>query len=147
MRKNFTERSGWPIWLWLFLLFLAASLALAFWAALGNRWGAITGLLELLGLTYASQRSALEIEVTPEELRVGSAHIERKFLGEVQELSADEMRKWRGPLSDPASYMALRFWIPGGVKVLINDPKDKTPYWLISSKKAQPLVAALLERD
>ena len=147
MRKNFTERSGWPIWLWLFLLFLAASLALAFWAALGNRWGAITGLIELLGLIYVSQRSALEIEVTPEELRVGSAHIERKFLGEVQELSADEMRRWRGPLSDPACYMALRFGIPGGVKVMINDPKDKTPYWLISSKKAQPLVAALLERD
>jgi hypothetical protein len=43
--------------------------------------------------------------------------------------------------------MALRFWIPGGVKIAINDPKDKVPYWLISSKKAQPLVAALLERD
>ena len=147
MRKNFTERSPWPIWLWLFLLFLAASLALAFWAALGTRWGAITGLVELLGLIYLSQRSALEIEVTPDELRVGSAHIERKFLGEIEELSADEMRKWRGPLADPAAYMALRFWIPGGVKIAINDPKDRTPYWLISSKKAQPLVAALLERD
>jgi len=114
---------------------------------LGNRWGAITGLVEFLGLLFISQRTALEIEVTPEELRVGSAHIERKFLGEIQELSAEQMRKWRGPLSDPACYMALRFWIPGGVKIAINDPKDKTPYWLISSKKAQPLVAALLERD
>ena len=147
MRKNFTERSPLPIWLWLFLLFLAATLALAFWAALGNRWGAITGLVELLLLFYTSQRSTLEIEVTPEEFRVGSAHIERKFLGEIQALSPEEMRKWRGPLSDPACYMALRFWIPGGVKIAINDPKDKTPYWLISSKKAQPLVAALLERD
>ncbi len=144
---KFKEHSPWPIWLWLFLIFLAASLALAFWAALGNRWGAITGLLQLLGLIFLSQRSALAIEVTGSELLVGSAHIERKFLGRVEALTADQMRQWRGPLSDPAGYMALRFWIPTGVKIEVVDPKDPTPYWLISSKKAQPLLAALSKKD
>ena len=147
MRKNFSERSPWPIWLWLFLLFLAASLALAFWAALGTRWGAITGLVQLLGLIYLSQQSLLAIEVTEDELRVGKAHIERKFIGAVEELSPEDMRKWRGPLSDPAGFMALRFWIPGGVKIEINDPRDSTPYWLISSKKAQPLAVALSDKN
>jgi hypothetical protein len=142
---KFREHSPWPIWLWLFLLFLAASLALAFWAALGNRWGAITGLVQVLGLLALSQRSALMIEVSDTQLRVGSARIERKFLGSVEALSSDQMRQWRGPLSDPASFMALRFWIPTGVKIEIKDPKDPTPYWLISSKKAQPLLAALSE--
>jgi len=143
MNSPYKERSPWPIWLWLFLLFLAASLALAFWAALGTRWGWITMLVEFLGLLFISQRSALTVEVTESELRVGDASIERKFLGAVEVLDADEMRKWRGPLSDPASYMALRFWISTGVKIAINDPADPTPYWLISSKKAQPLAAAL----
>jgi len=143
MNSPYKERSPWPIWLWLFLLFLAASLALAFWAALGTRWGWITMLVEFLGLLFISQRSALTVEVTESELRVGAASIERKFLGAVEVLDADEMRKWRGPLSDPASYMALRFWISTGVKIAINDPADPTPYWLISSKKAQPLAAAL----
>jgi len=143
VNSSFKERSPWPIWLWLFLLFLAASLALAFWAALGTRWGWITMLVEFLGLLFISQRSALTLEVTDSELRVGEAHIERKFLGQVEVLTAEEMRKWRGPLSDPASYMALRFWIPAGVKIEINDPADPTPYWLVSSKKAQPLAAAL----
>ena len=147
MRKNFTERTPWPIWLWLFLLFLAASLALAFWAALGTRWGAITGLVQLLALIYLSQHSVLTIEVSDDELLVGRAHIPRKFIASVEALSAEEMRQWRGPLSDPASFMALRFWIPSGVKVEIQDPKDSTPYWLISSKKAQPLVAALSDKD
>ena len=143
MNSPYKERSPWPIWLWLFLLILAASLALAFWAALGTRWGWITMLVEFLGLLFISQRSALTVEVTESELRVGAASIERKFLGAVEVLDADEMRKWRGPLSDPASYMALRFWISTGVKIAINDPADPTPYWLISSKKAQPLAAAL----
>jgi len=100
-------------------------------------------LLEFLGLLFISQRSALTLEVTDTELRVGEAKIERKFLGAVEVLTAEEMRKWRGPLSDPASYMALRFWISTGVKIEIKDPADPTPYWLVSSKKAQPLAAAL----
>jgi len=141
--KIYKERSPWPIWLWLFLLFLTTTLALAFWAALGTRWGWITMLVQFVGLLFLSQRTVLSIEVTDEQLRVGSAHIDRKYLGSITVLSAEEMRQWRGPLSDPAGFMALRFWIARGVKVEINDPKDPTPYWLISSKKAQPLAAAL----
>ena len=141
--KIYKERSPWPIWLWLFLLFLTTTLALAFWAALGTRWGWITMLVQFVGLLFLSQRTVLSIEVTDEQLRVGSAHIDRKYLGSITVLSAEEMRQWRGPLSDPAGFMALRFWIARGVKVEINDPKDPTPFWLISSKKAQPLAAAL----
>ena len=145
--KIFRERSPWPFWLWSFLLFLAATLALAFYAALGTRWGELTGLIQLLGLLFISQRTPLEIQVSEGELRVGSAHIERRFLGLVEALNAEQMRQWRGPLADPAAFMALRFWIATGVKIEINDSKDPTPYWLISSKKAQPLLAALSVKD
>ena len=143
MNQLYKERAPWPIWLWLFLLFLAASLALAIYAALGTRWGWISMLIQLLGLLFLSQKSALDIEVTDTHLQVGKAQIDRKFLGKIEVLSSEEMRRWRGPLSDPAGYMALRFWIPAGVKIEINDAHDPTPYWLVSSKKAQPLAAAL----
>lgn len=145
MSKNFKERTPWPIWLWLFLLFLASTLALAFWAALGVRWGWLTFLLQLLGLTYLSQISLLEIKVGNNELTVNNARIERQYLGKVEVFTAEQMRQWRGPLSDPAAFMALRFWVSTGVRIEINDPKDSTPYWLISSKRAQPLAAALSE--
>ncbi len=145
MSKDFKERTPWPIWLWLFLLFLASTLALAFWAALGLRWGEITALLQLLGLIYLSQRTLLEIEVSEDQLKINGAQIEKKYLGKIEVFSADQMRQWRGPLSDPACHMALRFWINSGVKIEINDPKDPTPYWLISSKRAKPLAAALSE--
>lgn len=147
MSVKFRERTPWPIWLWLFLLFLSSSLALAFWAALGTRWGAITGLIQLLGLLYLSQSTLLEIEVEDDQLIVNDAHIAIKYLGKIEILSAQEMGKWRGPLSDPAGYMALRFWISTGVKIEVRDPKDKTPYWLLSSKKAQPLAAALSQHE
>ena len=145
--KAFKERSPWPIWLWLFLLFLAASLALAVWAALGTRWGVITMLVQLLGFIYLSQSTVLTVEVTVAELHVGDAHIDRKFLGKIEQLTSDQMRLWRGPRADPAGFMALRFWIATGVKIELTDPDDPTPYWLVSSKKAQPLVAALLSNN
>jgi Protein of unknown function (DUF3093) len=145
--RIYKERSPWPIWLWLFLLFLAATLALAFWAALGTRWGWTSMIVQFIGLLVLSQRTILTVEVTNEQLKVGSAHIDRKYLGTITALTAEQMRQLRGPLSDPAGYMALRFWLSRGVKVEINDPNDPTPYWLISSKKAQPLAAALQDKD
>ena len=145
--KTFNERSPWPIWLWLLLLFLSASLALAVWAALGTRWGAITMLVQLLGFIYLSQSTVLAVEVTVDQLQVGRASIDRTFLGKIEVLSSEQMRQFRGPLADPAGYMALRFWIATGVKIEITDPNDPTPYWLVSSKKAQPLMAALLTNN
>lgn len=106
----------------------------------------MTGLVQLLLLLFASARTPLEIEVNERELRVGPARIEHRYLGIVEVLSEEQMRQWRGPLADPAAFMALRFWVATGVKVEVKDPKDPVPYWLISSKKAQPLMAALLKQ-
>ena len=144
--KNFKERAPWPIWLWLFLLFLAGSLALAIWAALGTRWGVISMLVQFLGLLYLSQITVVTVEVRDGQLHVGGAHIDLKYISAVEPLSSDQMRQWRGPLADPASFTVLRFWITTGVKITINDPKDGTPSWLVSSKKAHPLADALLEK-
>jgi len=49
----------------------------------------------------------------------------------------------RGRNIDPRSWMALRFWVSTGVKIVIADPQDPTPYWLVSTKKATALAAAL----
>ena len=78
-----------------FLLFLAASLALAIYAALGTRWGWISMSIQLLGLLFLSQKSALDVEVTDTHLQVGKAQIERKFLGKIEVLSSEEMRRWQ----------------------------------------------------
>ena len=143
---KFSERVGWPIWLWLFLLFLAGTLSLAFWAALGNSWGAFSMLIQFLGLLFLSQSTPLLVEVDDQELRVGSARLPRKFISGLTPLTADEMRKARGPLANPAAFLAIRFWIPAGIKVEISDPNDATPYWLISSKRAHQIIDALSAR-
>jgi len=137
-------RDPWPIWLWLFLLFLAASLSLAVEAALGNRAAIVISVIQALLLIWASFTTPLRIEVSDEKIRVGRAVIERRFIAAVRELDSKEMALTRGRDADPRCWMALRFWVGTGVKIEINDRKDPTPYWLVSTKKAAAVATALM---
>jgi len=83
------------------------------------------------------------IEVDDQELRINSAHIELKYLGDAQVLAPDAMRLIRGRDADPAAYLAIRFWNPQGVIVRVKDFRDNTPYWLITSRRGSELTAAL----
>jgi hypothetical protein len=46
--------------------------------------------------------------------------------------------------ADPLAFVVQRPWVPGAVQVLLNDPADPTPYWVISSRRPTQLAAALL---
>lgn len=143
MTEQFKERVAWPIWLWLFLLFLSGSLSLAFWAALGNSWAILSALIQFLGLLILSQSTPLLIKDDGLTLHVGAATISHQFITRTTPLDAKAMGQARGPRANPAAYLAIRFWISTGVKIEINDPEDPTPYWLVSSKKAHQLADAL----
>jgi hypothetical protein len=116
-----------PFWLMAFVFFLIASLALSIWAALGDTAG-LTALIILIGAALIGRKKvAMKIEIGGGELRIGPAHIEVIHIGEVSILSIEEMR----------------FWQPRGIKMVINDDRDPTPYWLVSSKKSNELAARL----
>lgn len=122
---------------------MAGSLALAIEAAISSRWALIALLLQIFGLFALSESTPLEIAYENEILRVGRAQIERKYISSIEALDAEAMRITRGPKADPAAYLALRFWVATGVKITINDPKDPTPYWLVSTKRAEKLISTL----
>jgi hypothetical protein len=83
------------------------------------------------------------IEVDEKELKINDAHIDRKYLSEVKVLDVEAMRNARGRDADPSAYLAIRFWSPRGVLIRLNDSRDSTPYWLISSKRADELAKAI----
>ncbi len=137
------EVSYWPIGTTLILLALDLSIVIAVWAGLGDL-PALMALLVTLALTYFFYRfTSLKISVTESELSVSRACIERKYLGKIDALSVEEMKHLRGAGINPYAFMALRFWIQTGVRIEIIDPRDPTPYWLISSKEPEKLIAAL----
>ena len=122
---------------------MAASLALAFWAAIGNEAAIAVSLIQLGLLVFAAQRTALEITLTKGWLLVGPAAIERAFIHNFRALDATEFKRVRGIDADPASYLQIRFWINTAIKIELRDPKDKTPYWLISTNRANELAKLL----
>ena len=89
------------------------------------------------------EKFSLTILVTPEEICVNEAHIEKRFCEEVQALNSNEMRLTRGRDADPAAFLAIRFWQPLGIKITVQDDRDPTPYWLISTKYPMKLVDAI----
>ena len=140
---NFREVIRPPLWLMAFIYFLALSLGIAIWAAM-NTMAAAMVMTPLTLATIAIYFSAsLVIEIDEYELRVGKAHIDKKFCGEVTVLTPAEMSLTRTREADPAAYLAIRFWTAHGVKIAIVDGRDQTPYWLVTSKRGDELAKAL----
>jgi hypothetical protein len=88
-----------------------------------------------------SMRSTISID--GQELRIDQAHIEVKYLGGVEQLTSSQMRLLRTRDADPAAYLAIKFWLSTGVKITIADPRDPTPYWLVTSKRGDQIAALL----
>jgi hypothetical protein len=126
-----------------FITFLFLSLDIAIWAALGNSAVVISLLASVVVIFIIWRSSPLQISVDDEWLIAGRARIERRYVGQVSALERDEYFLTRGRNADPASFLALRFWIKRGVKVELTDTRDATPYWLISSKNPSALKEAL----
>ena len=142
-RMVFREVIRPPLWVLAFIYFLFLSLVIAIWAALDNRSALISWIAATLGIIAIAIRWRTEITVDDKELRIGGAHIELRYLKEVSALSAQEMRLMRTRDADPAAFLALAFWIPAGVKILLNDDRDSVPYWLISVRKSEELTRTL----
>ena len=142
-RMVFREVIRPPLWVLAFIYFLFLSLVIAIWAALDNRSALISWIAATLGIIAIAIRWRTEITVDDKELRIGGAHIELRYLKEVSVLSAQEMRLMRTRDADPAAFLALAFWIPAGVKILLNDDRDSVPYWLISVRKSEELTRTL----
>jgi hypothetical protein len=128
-----------PLWLLAFIYFMFLSLVIAVWAALGNFSALVSLLLLTAALFLIAIRSKSEVLVSGGELKAGGAHIDVKYLGDIETLSQDQMRLLRTRDADPAAFLAIKFWVSTGVKITLNDQRDPTPYWLISCKKMDEL--------
>ena len=134
-----------PIWVLGFIYFLLLSLVIALWAAFDNTVAFASFLAATIAIIYLAYAMRSTITFDGEELRIDRAHIESKYLGKVTILDSDAMRLLRTRDADPASYLAIKFWTPTGIKIEVIDPRDPTPYWLITSKRGEEIAALLIK--
>lgn len=118
------------------------SLAFAIWAAFDffQALATMGALLLTLPFIWRSIRMVTTIDT---ELHIDRAHIELKYLKNPVALDEKEYRNHRTISADARSFHATRPWLKRGVKILVNDARDKTTYWLIGSKDPEKLIKEL----
>lgn len=132
-----------PFWLIAFIYFMLFSLVLAIWAAFDNNAALNAFCIAIVIGLVAIYAATSTITVDEKELRIKKAHIEKKYCGKISIIDKKEFAFLRTRGADPAAYLATTFWISKGIKVEVLDSRDSTPYWLISTKKAEALKKAL----
>jgi hypothetical protein len=135
-----------PIWVLAFIYFLLLSLVIAIWAAFDNNVALVAFITATIAIIYIAIAMRSTITLEGEELRIDRAHIDIKYLGSATVLDSPAMRLLRTRDADPAAYLAIKFWMPKGIKITVVDPRDPTPYWLITSKRGEE-IAALLDKS
>jgi hypothetical protein len=85
----------------------------------------------------------IKVEVRDGELRVDDAHLPVKFITEVIPLDQEDRRLLLGPGFDPLAFIIQRPWIKGTVQIVLDDPDDPTPYWVISTRSPERLTESI----
>jgi hypothetical protein len=83
------------------------------------------------------------IEVTASEFRAGRARMPRSVVARALPFEGADATAERGVRLDARAWLLLRGWIPGVVRVELDDPQDPTPYWLVASRHPEELADAL----
>ena len=137
------EVISWPIRVWLVLFSLGLAILISIGVVLSDSMLALAFFLTLIAILFFGYKSRLVIVANKENLQVGRAKIENKYIESVEILDVKAMKFERGPGINPRAFLAIRFWVRGGVKLTLNDKRDPTPYWLVSTNKAEELRAVL----
>jgi hypothetical protein len=139
-----TERLSAPWWLWVPSLLVAAVFAAQVGlGAPGPRgWVAYVVVLPAVaaGLWWLGR---IRVEVDDDELRVDDARLPLRHVARAIPLDAETKRELLGPSADPMAFVVQRPWVSGVVQVVLDDPDDVTPYWVVSSRRPEELARAL----
>ena len=80
---------------------------------------------------------------TGTELWVGTAHLPVAVISRSAEVPKSAKSAALGRQLDPAAYVVHRAWIKPMILVVLDDPDDPTPYWLVSCRRPDRVLAAL----
>ncbi|GBE67047.1 hypothetical protein MFM001_35090 [Mycobacterium sp. MFM001] len=89
----------------------------------------------------------MEIRVTTGdegvELWAADAHLPVTVIARSAEIPRSAKSAALGRQLDPAAYVMHRAWVGPMVLVVLDDPDDPTPYWLVSCRHPERVLSAL----
>ena len=148
-RVLYSESQRIPLSWWLAAVGVVA--IIAWQAQMGRDWwwllvaGVIAAALATWGL-FALSRTKIEVfENSQGEriIRAGDAQLPASVVDRTLVIPPTAKQAALGRQLDPAAFVIHKGWIPTMAMLVLDDPLDPTPYWLVSSKKPQELLEAL----
>lgn len=145
----YRERLWVPWWWWPIGFGVTALLAAEIQMAIGGSYGWLPYLLlfplpvwVLAWLSRHSVQVTTDASGTP-ELHVGRAYLPVSFVSRAAVVAPSAKSAALGRQLDPAAYVQHRPWVGPMVLLVLDDPDDPTPYWLVSTREPGQVLAAL----
>lgn len=139
---NYREKL-WPA-PWLFIataLVIPASLLV--FLPINQAVGVVVAIVLYLGCVGLLVLAAPVIEIRGGEFVAGRARVPLSVVGEPSAHRGEDARLERGQKLDARAWLLIRGWVDPVVRVPLTDPRDPTPYWLVSTRHPEAVVTAL----
>jgi hypothetical protein len=101
---------------------------------------AVLVTLAFVGLIFSTAPTVILTETT---FTAKGATIELGNLGNATVIQKSEIFSALGPELDSRAWLAIQASVKGLVKIEVLDPKDPTPYWLVSTRSPAKLAALI----
>lgn len=138
----YRERLGPSLW-FLVSAALCGPMAALVFVPLDTTVALIVGALVGVAVVALLVTGSPVVSVTDGELRAGRAHIPVDLLDAGSWVSGEDARNARSAGLHPRAWHLIRGGIDAVVVFSVTDPDDPTPYWIISSRTPDRLVAAV----
>lgn len=113
--------------------------AIPHWVPFATLFAVAAGALLWLG--------RIEIKVTTNggevQLWAAEAHLPVTVIARSAEIAPAAKSAALGRQLDPAAYVLHRAWVGPMILVVLDDPDDPTPYWLVSCRHPERVLSAL----
>lgn len=143
---RYSERLTVPVWWWLLAAGLVALLGYqAQLAAYMQTWSYV--FYPILGvlvgwLLFTMNRMKIRVDADG-ALHAHKAMLPAEVVARGAVVPATARSAAMGRQLDPAAFLVYRSWIKPMVLVVIDDPDDPTPYWLVSTRHPDKVLAAM----
>ena len=141
---GYVERLRVPWWAWIVAMGITVLVAAEIHLGYGGlrAWlpYVVSPLVVAAALWWLGR---VRVAVSEAEFRVDDAHIPVSLLSAAAPLDSAAKHRALGRDLDPLAFVVHRPWIRGAVMVWVDDPADPTPYWVISARRPERVVAAL----
>jgi len=142
--QSYRERLTAPLSWWVAALLFGGICGWIMVVAADPTWGLVTTFVSTAtGVALVWAYGALTIRAGADGLHVGDAFLPASAVGAVVALDRVAYRANLGPESDARAWLRTRPYIGTGVRVTVDDPDDPAPYWLVSARRPDAVVAAL----